>query len=341
MKRLQSSTPVARSRRDVLQLAGAAVAAFAGTAAFPALALAQAAWPSRPIRLIVPYPPGGPTDVSARILGAALSERLKQPVVVENKPGASGSIGIEQVVRAAPDGYTVGMMANPTLMSPLLGIKQSFDVQRGTTPIGLAYEIPLVLMINEKALPGVTNVKELIAAAKAARAPLSYATPGVGSFSHLITESLQGITGVELGHISYKGSAPAIADVIAGHVPMMFSDMIAGLPHIKAGKLRAIAVASNARTPFTPDVPTLREQGFPLEAYSWGGLVGPPGLPAPIVDRLNAELKAVLAEPAVREKLLNAGCQPAFSTPAKMQELLLSDYAKWGKVIKERGIKSD
>ena len=326
-------------RRAALGLASVGLASLAGLV--PLSALSQAAWPTRPIRVIVPYPPGGPTDTATRIIGAVLGERLKQTVIVENKPGASGSIGIEQVVRSAPDGYTLGIMANPTLMSPLLGVRQSFDVQRGSTPIALAYEIPLVLMINEKSLPGVASVKDLLAAARAGAKPLSYATPGIGSFSHLITESLQGMTGVEFDHISYKGSAPAIADVLAGHVPMMFSDMIAGLPHIKAGKLRALAVASSARTPFTPNVPTLKEQGYALEAYSWGGFVGPPGLPAALVERLNAELKAVLADPAVREKLLNAGCQPMYSTPARMQELLLSDYAKWGKVIQDRKIKAE
>lgn len=327
------------SRRLVLRSSGAALAVLAG--AHPLVALAQGAWPAKPVRIVVPYPPGGPTDTATRILGAALGERLKQPVVVENKGGASGSIGIEQVVRSAPDGYTLGVLANPTLMSPLLGVKQNFDVLHGTTTIGMAYEIPLVLMINEKSLPGVTNVKELLAAARASAKPLSYATPGIGSFSHLITESMQGMTGIEFGHISYKGSAPAIADVLAGHVPIMFSDMIAGLPHVKAGKLRALAVASPARTPFLPDVPTLREQGFALEAFSWGGLVGPPGMPPAVVERLNAELKAALAEPAIRDKLMAAGCQAFYSTPAKMQEFLLADHAKWAKVVQERKIKAD
>ena len=327
------------NRRAVLRVAAASPALL--VASRVGVASAQSVWPSKPVRVVVPYPPGGPTDTATRILGAALADRLKQPFVIENKGGASGGIGIDQVVHSAPDGYTVGIMANPTLMSPLLGVRQGFDVQRGTTPIGLAYEIPLVLMINEKALPGVTNVKELLAAARASAKPLAYGTPGIGSFSHLITESMQGITGVEFDHISYKGSAPAIADVLAGHIPMMFSDMIAGLPHIKAGKLRALAVASNARTPFTPDVPTLREQGFALEAYSWGGFVGPPGLPQPIVERFNAELKAVLAEQSVKDRLLAAGCQAMYSTSAKFQELLVSDYAKWGKVVQERKIKPD
>lgn len=323
-------------RRETLRRAGAAVVAFA---AGPVLA--QTPWPARPIRLVVPFPPGGPTDTAGRILGAALTERLRQQVVVENKPGASGSIGIEQVVRSTPDGYTLGIMANPTLMSPLLGVKQGFDVQRGSTSIGMAYDMPLVLMINERALPGVTSVRELIASAKSSAKPLSYATPGIGSYSHLITESLQEITGVPFEHISYKGSAPAIADVIAGHVPVMFSDMIAALPHVKAGKLRALAVASGARSVFLPDVPTLKEQGYALEAASWGGIVGPPGLPAAIVERLNAELKIVLADPAVKERLYTAGAQPWWSTPVKMQEYLIAEYARWAKVIQERGIKAE
>lgn len=334
----RSSSLRLATRRALLRLAGASLA---GSAAVSLPAFGQAAWPSKPIRLVVPFPPGGPTDTAGRIIGAALSERLKQSVIVDNKAGASGSIGIEQVVRSAPDGYTLGLLANPTLMSPLLGVRQSFDVVRGTTPIGMAYEMPIVLMVNEKALPGVTNVKELLAAAKAAGKPISYGTPGIGSFSHLTVESLQAITGADFEHISYKGSAPAITDLLAGHIPMMSSDMIAALQHIKAGKVRALAIASPARSPFTPDVPTLKEQGFVLEAYSWAGLVGPPALPAPIVERLSAELKAVLADPTVKEKLLNAGCQPSFSTPAKLQEHLIADSAKWGKVIQERKIRMD
>lgn len=330
------------TRRDLLRLTGASIAAVVGTSLSGAHA--QTAYPTRPLRLVVPYPPGGPTDTAARIIGAALSERLKQPVIIDNKPGASGSIGIEQVVRSAPDGLTLGVLANPTLMSPLLGVRQNFDVQHGSTAIGMAYEIPLVLMVNEKALPGVTNVRELVAAAKAAMSagkPLSYATPGVGSFSHLITESMQSLTGVEFAHISYKGSAPAIADVLAGHVPIMFSDMIAALPHVKAGKLRALAVASAARVAFTPDVPTLKEQGFDLQANSWGGIVAAPGTPAPIVERLSTELKVVLADAGVKEKMLAAGCLATWSTPAQFQQHLVSDYARWGKVIQERRIKPD
>ncbi|MEN9314939.1 MAG: hypothetical protein RIS35_1332 [Pseudomonadota bacterium] len=337
MTRTSSFSPA--TRRALLRLAGASLAGSAAAIVSPAFG--QTVWPARPIRLIVPFPPGGPTDTAGRIIGAALSDRLKQPVVVDNKAGASGSIGIEQVVRSAPDGYTLGLLANPTLMSPLLGVRQSFDVIRGTTPIGMAYEMPIVLMVNEKALPGVTNVKELLVAAKASGRPISYGTPGIGSFSHLTVESLQAITGADFEHISYKGSAPAITDLLAGHIPMMSSDMIAALQQIKAGKVRALAIASPMRSPFTPDVPTLKEQGFALEAYSWAGLVGPPALPAPIVERLSAELKSVLADPVVKDKLMNAGCQPSFTTPAKLQEHLIADSAKWGKVIQERKIRMD
>ncbi len=308
-----------------------------GTAPLGA-ALAADAYPSKAIRLVVPYPPGGPTDTAARIIGQALSARIKQTVIVDNKPGASGAIGIEQVVRSAPDGYTVGVLANPTVSSVLLGMKQSFDIKTGTTPIGMLYEIPVVVMVNEKALPGVTNMKELIAAAKAAPKPISYATPAVGSFSHLITESIQSTTGAPFDHISYKGSSPAIADVVAGHVPVMVSDMIAALPQIKGGKLRALAVASPTRTVFTPDVPTLKEQGIDLVAFSWGGLVGPPNLPKPIVDRLNSEMKEVLADETIKNKLIAAGSTAAYSEPARLQQQIDHDLTFWGKIIKEKGL---
>ncbi|MFT3803358.1 MAG: tripartite tricarboxylate transporter substrate binding protein [Burkholderiaceae bacterium] len=324
------------SRRLIVLAATATATAMLGTA--PLAALAADAYPAKPIRLVVPYPPGGPTDTAARIIGQALAERIKQTVIVDNKPGASGAIGIEQVVRSAPDGYTVGVLANPTVNSVLLGIKQSFDVKTGTTPIGMLYEIPVVVMVNEKALPGVTNMKELIAAAKASPKPLSYATPGVGSFSHLITESIQSLTGAPFDHISYKGSAPAIADVVAGHVPIMVSDMIAALPQIKGGKLRALAVASPSRAVFTPDVPTLKEQGIDLVAFSWGGLVGPPNLPKPIVERLNSEMKHVLADETVKNKLIAAGSTAAYSEPAGLQQQIDHDLEFWGKIVKEKGL---
>lgn len=324
----------ARLRRHI------SLALLVAASAMPTAAISQT-YPDKPIRLVVPYPPGGPTDTAARIIGHVLAERLGQSVIIDNKPGASGAIGIEQVMRSAADGYTVGILANPTVNSVLLGVKQGFDVKTGTTPIGMLYEIPVVVMVNEKALPGVSSMKDLIAAAQQAPAPLSYATPGVGSFSHLITESIQSSTGAKFQHISYKGSAPAIADVMAGHVPIMVSDMIAALPTIKSGRLKALGVASAERAVFTPDVPTLKEQGIDLQAFSWGGLVGPPGLPGPVIERLNNEMKAVLADRGVQKKLIAAGCTAAYSIPAKLQQQIDHDLEAWGKVIREKKITAE
>lgn len=299
-------------------------------------------YPDRIVRLVVPFPPGGPTDTAARIISQKMSEGLKQQMIVENRPGASGMIGAEAVAKSAPDGYTIMMLATPTLLVPHLTGRKNADVFKDFTPIGNAYELPIVMVVNPEKLPDVTNLQQFVAKAKAQPGVMNYTSAGNGSFGHLSTELLKNLGKFDIQHIPYKGSAPAIQDLLGGQVPMMFSDMIAALPHIKAGKLRPIAVGSSSRVSFTPDVKTVAEQGFPgFDAAAWGGLLAPAGTPKEIIDRLNKELQATLADKEVQSKMLAAGTIAAYQAPQQMANRMQSDYDRWGKVIRDNGIKSE
>ncbi|RZT41499.1 Bug family tripartite tricarboxylate transporter substrate binding protein [Cupriavidus agavae] len=318
-------------------IAFAALLPFASIAAF-----AQPSYPDRPIKLIVPFPAGGPTDTAARIIGQRMGETLKQTVVVDNRPGASGTIGTDAAAKSAPDGYTLVMLATPTLLAPHLLPRKGYDIFKDFTPVGNAYELPIVMVVNPQALPDVTDLQQYIAKAKAQPGKMNYTSAGNGSFGHLSTELLKNLGHFDVQHVPYKGSAPAISDLLAGQVPMMFSDMIAALPHIKAGKLRPIAVGSGKRVSFTPDVKTVAEQGFPgFDASSWGALLVPAGTPKDITARLSDALKGALADPAVQQKMLGAGTVAAFLPADQLTTRMQNDYAKWGKVIKDNGIKSD
>jgi tripartite-type tricarboxylate transporter receptor subunit TctC len=281
-----------RHQRTHRRLALSALAVAALLPFVPATAQAQANYPDKPIRLVVPFPAGGPTDTAARIIGQKMSETLKQPIVIDNRPGASGTIGTETVAKATPDGYTIVMLATPTLLAPYLLPRKGYDIFKDFAPIGNAYELPIVMVVNPHALPDVTNLQQYIAKAKANPGQMNYTSAGNGSFGHLSTELLKNLGHFDVQHVPYKGSAPAMSDVLAGQVPMMFSDMIAALPHIKAGKLRAIAVGSSKRVSFAPEVKTVAEQGFPgFDAASWGGLLAPAGTSKEIVAKLSAALK--------------------------------------------------
>lgn len=334
----QSRAPArARARRPALRHAvvGAVLSAIA------AGALAQS-YPDRIVRLVVPFPPGGPTDTAARIISQKMSEGLKQQVIVENRAGASGMIGADAVAKSAPDGYTIMMLATPTLLVPHLTGRKNADVFKDFTPVGHAYELPIVMVVNPEKLPEVTGLQQYVAKAKAQPGAMNYTSAGNGSFGHLSTELLKNLGKFEIQHIPYKGSAPAIQDLLGGQVSMMFSDMIAALPHIKAGKLRPIAVGSANRVSFTPDVKTVAEQGFPgFEAAAWGGLLAPAGTPKEIVDRLNRELQTALADKDVQAKMLAAGTIAAYQPPQQMAKRMQSDYERWGKVIRDNGIKGD
>jgi tripartite-type tricarboxylate transporter receptor subunit TctC len=299
-------------------------------------------YPDRMIKLVVPFPPGGPTDVASRIIGQKMSEGLKQQIVVENRPGASGMIGAEAVAKSSPDGYTLMMLATPTLLFPHLGNYKGTDLFKDFTPLGSAYDLPIVMVVNPQKMPDVNSLQDLIAKAKGQPGALNYTSAGNASFGHLSTELLKSLGKFDIRHVPYKGSAPALQDLLGGTVPMMFSDMIAALPHIKAGKLRPIAVGSAERVAFTPDVKTVAEQGFAgFDAVAWGGLMAPAGTPKDVVERLNKELQVVLADKEVQAKLLGAGTISAYASPEKMKSRMQGDFERWGKVIRDNGIKSD
>ncbi|WP_373378194.1 Bug family tripartite tricarboxylate transporter substrate binding protein [Cupriavidus nantongensis] len=328
------------SRRTFQRRLGAVLlSATLPLAAAPAFA---ETYPSKPIRLVVPFPPGGPTDTAARIIGQKMSETLKQPVVVDNRPGASGTIGAENVAKSPADGYTLLVLATPTLLAPHLINRKGYDLFKDFTPIGAAYDLPIVMVVNPQAMPDVTSLQQYIAKAKARPGALNYTSAGNGSFGHLSTELLKNLGHFDVQHVPYKGSAPAISDLLAGQVPMMFSDMIAALPHIKAGKLRPIAVGSGKRVSFTPEVKTVAEQGFPgFDATAWGGLLAPAGTPKEVVATLSAELKKALADPTVQQKMLGAGTVAAYMPPEQLAARMKADYSKWGKVIQDNGIRGD
>jgi len=329
-------------RRQSRRLALSALALAAALPFASASALAQQNYPDKPIRLVVPFPAGGPTDTAARIIGQKMGETLKQTVVVDNRPGASGTIGTETVAKAAPDGYTLVMLATPTLLAPYLLPRKGYDIFKDFTPVGNAYELPIVMVVNPHALPDVTDLQSYIAKAKAAPGKMNYTSAGNGSFGHLSTELLKNLGHFDVQHVPYKGSAPAISDLLAGQVPMMFSDMIAALPHIKAGKLRPIAVGSSKRVTFAPEVKTVAEQGFPgFDASSWGGLLVPAGTPKDVVAKLSDALKGALADPTVQQKMLGAGTVASYLPSDQLATRMQNDFAKWGKVIKDNNIKSD
>lgn len=301
-------------------------------------AFAQA-WPAKPITFVVPFPPGGPTDVATRIVAQKMSQGLKQNILVDNRSGASGTIGAAVAAKAAPDGYTFVMLATPTLLAAHLYGQTPYDIFKSFTPVGTVYDLPIVMVVNPKALPGVNGLQELIAKAKAEGGRLNYTTAGAGSFGHLTTEQLKNIGKFEMQHVPYRGSAPAVTDLIGGQVPAMFSDLVAVMPHIRSGALRAIAVGSGKRVSLLPDVKTVAEQGFPgFDATSWGGLLAPAGTPKDVVDRMSAELKTALADKEVQDKLEGVGSFAAYRTGEQTGVRMRQDFERWGKVIRDNKI---
>ena len=321
-------------RRALLGAATAALLCAAGPLA------AQDAFPAKPIRFIVPYAAGGTTDLVARTVGARMAQTLGQPVVFENRGGAGGNIGMDAVAKAAPDGYTVGMGAISTnALNPHIYKKVPFDPRKDFTPIGLLGNSTIVLEVGP-ALP-VKNVAELIAHARK-NPGLPYSTAGAGTSMHLAGVLFGQISKTELTHVPYKGSAPLITDLIAGQVPVAFDNLPASLPHIQAGKLRALAVAGSQRSPALPDVPTLAEAGLADYAVEpWFGVYGPAGMPAAVAQRLEKALQEALAEPAVKDKLLAAGFTPRGSTAAEFGALTQREYERLGKVARAAHMTAD
>jgi tripartite-type tricarboxylate transporter receptor subunit TctC len=303
-------------------------------------ALAQA-WPAKPIRFIVTFPPGGSSDLVARALAPRMSERLGQQVLVENRPGAGGNIGADLVAKAPADGYTIGLSAAGALsINASLYPSMPFDPVKDLAPVSLLALIPIVIAAHPSA--NAANVRELIAAAKARPGALSYGTTGNGSAMHLAGELLQQMTGIRIVHVPYKGSGPAAADAAGGQLPLAIVDLTSALPHIKAGRMRALAVTGAQRSVTAPEIPTVAETGVPgFDAVGWFGVVAPAGTPAPVIARLNAEIVEGMKVQEIRERLLAGGAEPATSTPEEFGAFVRAETAKWARVIKVAGVKLD
>ena len=319
----------------------ALIAAAATLATLATPAWAQDAWPSKPIRLIVPFAPGGVTDTSGRVIADFLGRRLGQQVVVDNKPGASGNIGTSMAATAVPDGYTLVLAFDGTMViNPHVFAKVPFDTLKDFAPIGKIGDAVLILVAH----PGVAakNVQELVALSKAQAGGLSYGTSGIGGTPHIAGELLRQRTGAVLEHVPYKGGGQAISDALGGNIPLVYTAIAGAHGHVKSGKLKAIAVSSAQRSPALPDVPTFVESGVPdFVVNSWVGVLAPARTPAAVVARLNAELNAVLADPAAREKLATLGIEPAPGTPDQFAEEMRRDLARYAPVVKAAGIKLD
>jgi tripartite-type tricarboxylate transporter receptor subunit TctC len=293
-------------------------------------------WPSKPVRFIVPYPPGGGTDVVARIVNEKLSQELGQAIVIDNKGGAGGSVGTEIASKAAPDGYTILLTLSSHTINPKLFPKLGYDVERDFIPISLAASIPQILVANP-AVPA-SNMQELLAWMKANPGKVNYASVGVGSPAHIAGELLKLKSGVQMTHVPYKGGGPVMTDVIGGQVQLAIVSMPAALQFVKAGRVKALAVASAKRSASAPDVPTIAEGGLDVVVESWYGVLVPAKTPAPIVARLNAAMVKVLAMPDVKEKLFAQGAEAVSNTPAEFEAIIKDELGKWEYVIREAKI---
>ena len=299
---------------------------------------AQAQYPNRPVKLIVPFPPAGATDIVGRIVAQKLGEQLGQPVVVENRPGAGGSIGSDLVAKSAPDGYTLLIATSSThSIGPMLQ-KLPYDPLKDFAPITHVANVPNVLVVSPK-LP-VGSVAELIALAKSKPGQLNFASSGVGTIVHLNAELFKMLAGVDLVHVPYKGTALSIPDVANGSIAMLFDSLASVQPHIKAGRVRPLAVNAQKRSALMPEVPTLAEAGMPaFDRYTWFGMFAPAGTPKAIVDRVQAEVLAALKAPDLLERFAAAGAEAVGSTPEQFVERIKSDAAKWAQVIKAANVK--
>ena len=304
-----------------------------------ATALAQS-YPAKPVRVVVPYPPGGPTDIVARVVSQKLTEQTGQQFLVENRAGAGGNIGAEAVARAPADGYTLLVATTAHAINPSLFKQLGYDLQKDFAPVSQLTGGPLVIVANPS-LPA-KDVRELIALAKAKPGALNFASSGNGQSTHLSAELFSSMAGIKMNHVPYKGSAPALTDVIAGQADLMFDTMLSAMPQVKTGKLKALAVTSAARSPAAPDLPTVAESGLPgYEAIAWNGLLAPAGTPKDVVATLNAELKRTLELPEIRERFAAQGFGAAWSPPANYSAFIQAELAKWAKVVKASGATVD
>ena len=296
-------------------------------------------YPIRPVRLIIPFPPGGSNDVVGRLIATHLAERLGKQVVVDNRGGAGGVIGTEVVAKSPADGYTLLIISMAHAVNPWL-YKLSYDPIKDFAPVGLLAKGANVLVVHPS-LP-VNSVKELVALAKQKPGDLQYASAGIGSFQHLGGELFKLMAGVDILHVPFKGGGPAMVDIVGGHTKVMFSSMVQTVPQIKAGKLRALGTGGLERSPVLPDVPTIAEAGVPgYEAVNWWGMVAPAGTSPAIIDRVNREVEAVQQSPEVQKQFANEGATPVSMKPADFGGFMVSEMNKWEKVVKQGGIKAE
>ncbi len=296
-------------------------------------------WPTKPIRLVTPYPPGGTTDILSRLFAQRMD--LGQQIIIEARPGAGGNVGTEQVARATPDGYTLVMGASgPMAINASLFRKLPYDPAKDLAPIVLVASVPLVLVVHPS-VPA-KDVKELIALLKANPEKYTYASAGNGTPQHLSGELFKSMTGTRMAHVPYKGSGPAVNDLVGGQVPIAFESMIAVLPQVQAGRLRALGVTSAKRSPTVPDIPSLAESGVPgYESIAWYGVAGPAGIPKPIVERINREMRRVLNETEMKARLFAMGSASVHGTPEQFGAFIRSEIQKWARVVKESGARVD
>lgn len=298
-------------------------------------------YPTKPIRMIVPFPPGGTTDILARVAGQKITEAFGQQVIVDNRPGAGGNIGTELVAKSAPDGYTLLTDPGSTLtINPSLYAKLPYDVLKDFAPVTIIAAVPNLLVVHPS-LP-VKSVRDLIILAKARPGQLNYASTGAGQSTHLSMELFKTMAGINVVHIPYKGSSPALADLLGGQVSLMFDNMPSSLPHVKAGKLRALAVSTLKRSPAMPQLPTVAESGLPgFEVSVWFGVLAPAGTSRDIVSKLNSAIVKSLQSPDVRERLAGQGAEAIGNTPEQFTAQMQRDLVKWAKVVKDSGVKLD
>lgn len=313
------------------------VAMFALSVATP---LQAQHYPTRPLRLVVPAPPGGGTDILGRIAAQKLTDTLRQPVVIDNRAGASGMIGSEIVARADPDGHTLLICFTTHVTNPSLYPKMAYDTVRDFASVAMVGVIPSVLVLHPS-IPS-QSVKEFIAYARERPGKLVYGSAGSGSATHLSTVLFASMTGTSMVHVPYKGSAPALTDLLAGQLNLMFGNMASAMPHVRSGKLRALAVTSAKRSAAALELPTVAETGLPgYEATSWFALFGPARTPVPIINKLNAEVNLLLGMPDVKERMLGLGADAMPMSPRELTAYVESEIAKWGKLIKASGAKAE
>ena len=318
----------------MLRLKSALAAAFV---CLPAMAFAQS-WPEKSIRLVVPFPAGGPTDIIARIVGQAMTDALGQPVVIDNRGGAGGVTGTDQVAKSAPDGYTIALTSAGALsISPSLQ-RMPYNSTRDLVPVTLVAKVPELLVVPANASS--KSLDEFLASAKAKPGSFNYASTGPGGMPHLAAELLKATAKVDMVHVPYSGAAPAVTDLLGARVEMMFADIPVLLPHVQAGKLRALAVGSAERVSMLPDVPTTKEKGLPsVEAENWYGIVAPAGTPKAIIDKMHATITAALRTPEVKQKLEPIGAILVGNTPDQFTAYIQSEEKKWAEVVRVSGAK--